>query len=115
MSERRNTRSPRGVKNRRHNDMEVVVAESIEKFVNGHIRKLTTVVEKVEIKFDNYVVEDMKWKADAQEYREKKLEPIVENRRNWNWAGGRVKAIAMILVLIAGAMSAWGVIKNALR
>lgn len=91
--------------------MEAVVEAAIERHVNGGIRHLTKTVEDAKNRLDDYIEEDTrwkgedaKWKADAQEYREKKLEPIVDSRRNWDWAGTKLKAGAILITLIGSAI-----------
>lgn len=48
---------------------------AVKKHVNGHIRELDK-------KVTDYIVEDNKWKADAEKYRLEHIEPVIRNSEN---------------------------------
>lgn len=83
------------------------IKSAIKTHVNGKI-------DKIDAKLTEYIEGDEKWKAEQMEYREREIKPLVETRQNWDWAGSKAKALGTGLVLVAGAITAWGVIRSKL-
>jgi hypothetical protein len=74
------------------------IGKAIKIHVNGKIDKLHE-------KIDNYIIEDNKWKEEAQRYREEKLEPIVETTSNLAWGGRFMKGSLGFIVLVGTAIA----------
>lgn len=77
---------------------EKAIGKAIKIHVNGKIDKLHE-------KIDNYIIEDTKWKEEAQKYREDKLQPIVETTSNFAWAGRLAKSSLGAVILVGTAIA----------